>query len=90
MILIILQYVAEFGHTLQKFKRTKKNIFYFPYAKVKVTKVQSVLKTDQRADVSAHAFFSAHEIQLLGLYDFQRSCSLLIKTSKNVSFILQY
>ncbi len=27
-----------------------------------MTKVQSVLKTDQRADVSAHAFFSAHLI----------------------------
>ncbi len=26
-----------------------------------MTKVQSVLKTDQRAYVSAHAFFSAHE-----------------------------
>ncbi len=26
----------------------------------RVTKVQSVFKTDQRADVSAHAFFTAH------------------------------
>ncbi len=69
-------------------RSTKKIIFYFQYAKVKVTKVQNVLKTDQRAEVSAHDFFSAHEIQLLGPYDFQRSCSLLIKTSKNVSFIL--
>ncbi len=39
-----------------------KNIcFNCPYAKVK--KVKIVLKTDQRADASAHAFFSAHECE---------------------------
>jgi len=36
-------------------------IFLFSICKSeKVTEVQSVLKTDQRADLSAHAFFSAH------------------------------
>ncbi len=48
-------------HTAKKDQKrsTKNPIIYFSYAKV--TKVQSVLKTDQRAYVSAHAFFSAHE-----------------------------
>ncbi len=45
-------------HTAKKDQKmsNKIPIIYFSYAKV-----QSVLKTDQGADVSAHAFFSAHE-----------------------------
>ncbi len=49
-------------HT-EKFKQTKKGlpkITFFIFHMQKWKKVQSVLKTDQRADVSAHAFFSTH------------------------------
>ncbi len=60
----LVQWVTEFIHTLREKKNrpkrsTKNCIIYLSYAKV--IKGQSVLKTDQRADVSAHAFFSAHE-----------------------------
>ncbi len=55
-------FVAEFVCALNNSNRlkrsTKNSVFYFSYAKV--TKVQSVLKTDQRAYVSAHALFNAH------------------------------
>ncbi len=52
-------------HTAKKTdqKRSTKNvIIYFSYAKA--TKVQRVLKTDQRADVSAHALFKKSHIHL--------------------------
>ncbi len=51
--------VAEFVRTSEKFKHTKKVIPKFIY--FFICKVQGVLKTDQGAGVSAHAFFSAHE-----------------------------
>ncbi len=58
------QQVAEIVRTLEKSNQTKKCLFLFSICKSeKVTKVQSVLKTDQRADVSAHAFYSAHECE---------------------------
>ncbi len=47
-------------HTAKK--QTKNVIIYFSYANV--TKVQRVLKTDQRADVSAHALFKKSHIHL--------------------------
>ncbi len=52
-------------HTEKKYNKIK-NVFQrcllFSICKSeKVTQVQSVLKTGQRADVSASAFFSAHE-----------------------------
>ncbi len=60
------QQVAEIVRTLEKSNQTKKclsKIQFFIFHSDKVTKVQSVLKTDQRADVSAHAFYSAHECE---------------------------
>ncbi len=59
----LVQKVAEIVRTLEKSNQTKKCLskIYFLFSICKSEKVQSVLKTDQKADVSAHAFFSAHE-----------------------------
>ncbi len=50
---------------------------YYLFSFAKVTKVQSVLKTDQRADISAHSFFSAHEAKNATPHLYRHNCKLL-------------
>ncbi len=51
----------EMPNSMEKCNQANK--VYQKYILFSYTKVQDVLKTDQRAYVSGHVFFSAHEIE---------------------------